>query len=256
MDAFIKQITKEAGLITLKLFGKTGVAYTKSHVNDVVTKADLLANKHIVNAIKKTYPTHSIISEETGQEIVESEYCWVIDPLDGTLNFATRVPLFGTMVALLKNNEVVLSAIYFPCTDELLFAKKGKGTFLNGKRVTCSQKTDVQSSYGLLSVKAHRIADITSGLASIDSKRTIHASAIGSAAVDALYLATGRRDWKYIRKSALWDIAAPALILKESGCIVTNTDGKPWKTSDADLFVANKYMHKKLLKVFLKATKK
>jgi myo-inositol-1(or 4)-monophosphatase len=152
MDTFIKQLAKTGGEIVGKKFGKIGVKYTKKDAKDVVTEADLAANKVITNAIKKKYPNHSIISEETGEEMTGSDYCWIIDPLDGTLNFATNVPLFGTMIGLAYKGEMILSAIYFPCTKEMLFAKRGKGAFLNGKRVHCSAQKKWNQSYGIFSV--------------------------------------------------------------------------------------------------------
>ncbi len=248
MDSFIKEIAIKGGEIVGKKFGKIGVKYTKKDAKDVVTEADILANKFITNAIKKKYPSHSIISEEADKEIKNSDYCWIIDPVDGTLNFTTNVPLFGTMIGLAYKGEMILSAIYFPCSKELLFAKRGKGVYLNGKRAYCSKQKKWEESYGVISVLLRRSAPIIFNL----SKRNIQkmwVGAFGSSAVDALYVATGRRDWQFIQQTEIWDRVIPAFIMEESGCKVTTPEGKKWTLEDEDIVVANKYLHKTLLKV-------
>src|SRR5665213_3078946 len=106
-----------------------------------------------MRAIKQKYPTHGIISEETGEYHSNAEYCWVIDPIDGTRNFATRTPLFAVMVSLIRNGVVEMATIYNPCTNELFFAKKGKGTFCNGKKVHCSEQKLWKGSWGAGSVR-------------------------------------------------------------------------------------------------------
>jgi len=249
MDAFIKQITKEAGEVVGKKFGKIGVKYTKKDSKDVVTEADLAANKIITDAIKKKYPAHSIISEETGEELTNSEYCWIIDPLDGTLNFATNVPLFGTMVGLAHKGEMILAAMYFPMTKELLYAKRGKGAFLNGKRIHCSEQKKREESYGIIDVHVSKNAAVIALLSKYNSKGICYVGAFGSAAVDVLYVATGRRDWVFIRHSAIWDRAMGALILEEAGCKVTKPDGTRWSINDQAILATNKYLHKTLSKI-------
>ena len=150
MDKFIRQIAKKAGAVALTRFGKDGALYLKTRNRlSVVTKADLLVEKIIISAIRKKYPDHGIISEESPRHKPDAEYVWIIDPIDGTLNFATGIPLFGTMVALAHRGQVILSAIHFPVTDELFFAKKGKGAYVNGKRVHCSRHREWSTSTGV-----------------------------------------------------------------------------------------------------------
>ena len=249
MDAFIKQITKEAGEMTGKKFGKIGIKYQKRNVKDVVTEADLAGNKMIVTAIKKKYPTHSIVSEEADAEMKDSDYCWIIDPIDGTLNFATNVPLFGTMVGLAHKGKMILAAMYFPSTKELLFAKHGKGAYLNGKRIHCSQQKKMEESYGVIDVFVKSNAPFLTKIEKQNKKGLCLIGAFGSMAIDTLYIATGRRDWQFIRMTHVWDRVIPALIMEESGCKVTRPDGKSWGLEDKELVVANKYLHSSLLKI-------
>lgn len=250
MEKFIKQVTKEAGLAILKKFGKIGVKYTKEDVTDVVTEADLTANNIIIKAIKKRYPSHAIISEETGEYQNGAEYCWIIDPLDGTRNFITRTPMFAVIIGLARNGEMELATIYNPCTDELFFAKKGKGTFLNGKKVTCSKHKTWKDSWGLTSVVTTKknVANLNK-LLKYSKKEKFWMSALGSGGVSVMYQANGRRDWRASQGGGLWDYAAASLVLMEAGCKVTNFKGEPWSIKDREILSANKYLHSRLLKI-------
>ncbi len=249
MDAFIKQITKEAGELVGKKFGKVQIAKNKAHENDPVTATDIAANKFIVKAIKQKYPGHSIISEEAEADLKDSEYCWIIDPIDGTLNFAAGVPLFGTMIGLAKNGEMYMAAMYFPCTKELIFAKKGSGAFLNGKRTHCSEQKKFEISYGTVDIFVAKNALLAGKLAKYNKEGLCMTSAMGSSAIDGLYVATGRRDWQCIDQNHIWDRVIPALIMEESGCKVTTLKGATWSLSDKELVVANKYLHPTILKI-------
>lgn len=250
MEKFIKEITYEAGIAILKKFGKIGVKYTKEDVTDVVTEADLIANNIITRAIKKKYPTHAIVSEETGEHQIGAEYCWIIDPLDGTRNFATRTPMFAVMIALAHNGKVELATIYNPCANELVFAKKGKGAFLNGKKVTCSKQKTWKNSWGLTSVNISKKSSANlSKLVKYSEKEVFWMSAFGSAGVSNIYLADGRRDWRASQGGGIWDYAPAYLILTEAGCKVTNLKGEPWSLEDRNILSANKYLHSKLLKI-------
>jgi myo-inositol-1(or 4)-monophosphatase len=250
MEKFIKQITKKAGTAILKKFGKVSVKYTKENAADVVTEADLAANNIITKAIKKKYPSHAIISEETGEHQNGAEYCWIIDPLDGTRNFLTRTPMFAVMIGLAHNGKMELATIYNPCTDELFFAKKGRGTFLNGKKVRCSQQKTWKNSWGLTSVNVSgKNAANLNKLLKYSAKEEFWMSALGSAGVSVMYQADGRRDWRASQGGGLWDYAAASLILTEAGCKVTNFKGEPWSLKDREILSANKYLHSKLLKI-------
>lgn len=251
MERFIQHITKRAGLAVLKRFGKDGVHYTKSeHRGDAVTKADLLSDKIITSAIKKHYPKHGIISEESGTLRADAEYIWIIDPIDGTFNFATGVPLFGVMVALAQKGRIILSAIHLPTAGELYFAKRGKGAFLNGKRIRCSQIRDWSSTAGIgptwLRPRATKFMQRL--LKEAAGKRMLF-SGLGSIAIDGAYIAAGKRDWFAGMNGQLHDFAAPSLLMKEAGCKVTNTRGEAWTIEDREIVAANPALHKQLLKL-------
>ena len=250
-EKLIQRVTREAGDAVLKRFGKDGVHYMKSkNIWDVVTKADLLSEKIIISAIRKAYPEHGIIAEESGVTNKGAEYVWVIDPIDGTLNYSRGVPLFGVMVCLLHRNEIILSAINLPAEKQLFFAKKGKGTYLNGKRVRCSDRKSLDQSFGAGSARLDgRPAVFIENLLRSARKQKIQYASFFSMAVNACYVASGRRDWMVPLAGAVWDFAPAYLILKESGCKVTDTKGKPWKFGMLEMVAANPRLHKKILKL-------
>ncbi len=244
-EKFIQDIARQAGKITLEFFKKAEVQYTKKHALDVVTQADLAANKFIVESIKEEFPNDGIISEETGESNVDSEYIWIIDPLDGTLNFAKSIPIYTVLFARAKAGIVELAVVYDPIHDELCFAKRGEGAYLNGNKVTCTQMKTLDDTVGCIngSIRSDTVDRL---------EKMINASSIGRVAatsyygigINSLYVATGRRDWYMTNGGALWDHAAPSLILEESGCTITTVDGKPWTFADKTMLAANPELHK------------
>lgn len=253
MDMFIKSAVLEAGEKIMSLFGNAEILYSKDTVVDIVTEADLASNQIIVDAIKKNYPEHGIVSEEGDGHRPESEYQWYIDPVDGTKNFASHTPLFGINIALTHKGDITHAAIYLPYTKELIYAEKGLGVFLNDKPVRCSQKKEWAGSYGIGSVKTspkyrnflQEIEYITEGTGWI--------SGVGSPAVSGLWIASGKRDWYMGAGSNSWDYVAAALIAEEAGCIVTNFEGGKYRPGDKGLVIANKYLHPELLEIVKKS---
>lgn len=255
-ETFIKNITKKAGNTAFSMFGKVETHHYKSvHLTDAVTKADIRAERVITSAIRKKYPSHGIVAEESGLYRSDAEYLWIIDPIDGTLDFASKIPLFGTMVALARNGRVELACIYLPCTKELAFAKRGHGAFLNGKRMRCSVQKEFHKTKGFLpsSLRASTVPFIQEFIARTKRKSCSWA-VVGSAAVQAVYVADGRGGWlAYKGIGGTWDAAAPSLILEEAGCKVTNVQGKPWRVGDIGLIAGSAPLHTHLLSIAKKS---
>lgn len=251
-DSFIQKVAKEAGDAVLKRFGKDGVHYIKSkRIWDVVTKADLLSEKIIVSRIQEKFPEHGIISEESGSKNEGSEYVWVIDPIDGTYNFSSGTPLFGVMICLVHKGDVILSVINIPATRELFFAKAGKGAYMNGKRIKCSSRMDIKSTFGSgstsLSLRSKRFVKNLLAVNASDSNMLY--GSFGSMANNSCYVAAGRRDWMVAVHGSIWDFAPAYLVLKEAGCKVTDTKGNPWKFGTLEMIAANPKIHTQLLKL-------
>ena len=251
MEKFIQRIAKKAGDAVLKRFGRVGIKYMKSDALwDCVTEADLFSDSLIVSAIKKEYPAHGIISEESGAHNPDADYVWVIDPIDGTYNYATGVPQFGVMVCVAYRGEVVLSVVNLPATKEFFFARAGKGTYFNGKRVHCSDTKRLHNSFGSGSSSiGTRTARFLLKLVQAAKAEDIQLGSMASMAVNACYTACGRRDWMVALTGALHDFAPVYLILKEAGCKVTDMKGNPWKFGQLEMVAANPILHKQLLKL-------
>ena len=251
VDVFIKKIAKKAGDAVWKRFGKDGVHYMKSEFAfDVVTKADLMADKMIVTAIRKAFPSHGINAEESGWYNKDAEYIWHIDPIDGTKNFAKHIPLFGTMIALSRGGKVILSAVYLPVNKELFFAKVGKGAFLNGKRIHCSTKKDFKKTEGFCQLEfAPRNAKFLRNLLALKNTNHLYVATYNCFAANGCYAAAGRKDWVVAPYGAMHDFPAPVLILQEAGCRVTDLKGKPWTLDSLEAVAANPTLHRELIKL-------
>ncbi len=250
MDKFIQKIAKEAGDAVLKRFGKDKEWFRKSeHRMDMVTKADYLADKIITTAIKKRYPSHGIISEESGVHNPDATYVWTVDPIDGTLNFASGIPLFGVMIALVREKEVLIAAVYMPATQEFFFAKAGRGAYMNGKRITCSRTRELSKSagYGISTLRPRTRKFLRNLVSSIKGDQAIIGSL--SSCANECYVAAGRRDWVVFLSGKIWDFTPVYLLLKEAGCRVTDTKGRPWKFGTLEMVAANPVLHKQLIKL-------
>ena len=252
-EKFIKEIIVKAGKLTVKYFGKVGVDYTKSGVNDVVTIADLKSQKLITDAIQKKFPEHGIIGEENERMQTNAKYVWYIDPIDGSGNYSRAIPIYGVMIALAKDNVVIMSAIYMPMTKELYFAKKNNGAFLNNKRIYCSKFKKYIDSNGIMgAVWDKNRKNINASIIKNVNNGSVFISTLGSIAVNSCMVSDGRKDWIISDHGGVWDYAAPSLILRESGCTVTNSKGMPWTLKDRYMVAANPALHKELSKVIRK----
>ncbi len=224
--------------VIMPYFGNSTISRKGEGVNDVFTQADLAAQDVFASAIKKQFPDHGIIAEEQSENYKpESPYQWFIDPIDGTRNFATGVPLFGSMTALVSGGNVEVSMSYLPVTDEMYLAKRNGGVTKNGIPVLCGHPKDFKSSYGIGPIRSgtENIIKFQKAIMEIEPAG-VWMNSIASLAVSSSYLADGRRDWFYSKGSKSWDYMASALIIKESGCVLLNADGGEWKVGDLSIF--------------------
>jgi len=226
------------------------VKYTKKDAADVVTEADLAANNYLIKQIKSNFPSHGIVSEETGDYQKGAEYVWYIDPLDGTRNYSVGTPLYCTMLGLAKNGKMFMSAVYAPSLNQFYFAKAGHGAFLNGKKVLCSQQKKLKGSWGSSSCKITKESlKIDKKMKDLATDESIWVSSYACTGINAMDVAAGRHDWFYSFWGGIWDYAAPSLILQESGCLVTDTTGRAWNLNNhKGLVAANKILHKQIIK--------
>jgi myo-inositol-1(or 4)-monophosphatase len=224
---------------------------SKDSINDLVTEADHAAEKAIFEVIQKEYPDHFILSEETGEIKSNSEYKWIIDPIDGTINFANGIPICCVSIALEKNGEVILGAVSAPIINEMYFAEKGKGATLNDKKISVSSKTALKTSC-LVTGFPYTYLDAPNGPLQVFEKlirRGIPVRRLGSAAIDLCWVAAGRFDGFYEHKLQAWDSAAGFLIVEEAGGKVTDFKGNYYSVYQPHILATNGLIHEELRSV-------
>jgi len=237
---------KQASKVLLHYYGKKEIVKIKPN-KSLVAIADLSANKVIINTIKEKFPSHSILSEETGFEDNSSDYKWVIDPIDGTHNFLHQIPFFGTSIALEYKNEVRLGVLHLPILKLAAIAEKGKGAFLNGKRINVSGKKDLNHSFILSEFSYADRREKTDFLERLIHK-TIDVRNFGCAIYHLLLVACGKCDGYVILTTNEWDIAAGFLLVEEAGGKITDLDGGKYSLHQKQYLVSNGKIHNELLK--------
>jgi len=244
--------THEAGKIIQSYFNGTFVINHKEGINNLVTEVDHLAEQKIISVIKATYPTHSIIGEESGENIQLSDYQWVIDPIDGTVNFAHGIPLCCVSIGLLLNGSVLMGAVYNPMMNELFFAEKGKGATLNGNPIKVSAKSDFKTAFLVTGFPYKWPENSLEHPVKVFERMVLEGLPIrrlGSAAIDLCWVACGRFDgfWEY--NLSAWDVAAGYLIVLEAGGTITDFDGNIGNVFDKQTLATNGLIHKDILSV-------
>ncbi len=251
MKQYLISLTKQAGAEVLKHFNRDRIVRVKGR-SQIVTQADLIADKIIINSLKRKFPGHGILSEESGRNINQSPYLWVVDPLDGTTNYSIGSPLFAVQLALFKNNEPLIACAFAPVLNEVYFAEIGKGFFLNNKKMRVSRVKNFSKSFftfchGSKKADQKRAMKIYTAakLKALDSRQ------LGSAALETGFVAAGRTDSIVLPGANRWDVGPGALFIREAGGRVTDFAGKEWNLKSKDFAGSNGLIHDQLLK-FLK----
>lgn len=232
----------EAGKILEKYFETEFEKETKNVVFDsnIVTIADRESEDLIKKIILENFPDHSILGEETGLTQNSGSYTWYVDPVDGTRNFANRIPLFAVSIGFVKDDEILGGVIYNPISDSLFYAEKGKGAYWNHKRIYVSKDDAsnciVTAASGKkpmdLKLRRNLMRDLPENV--VSSVRDF-----GCTALDLAYVAWGNTaaDIKFGLRT--YDCIVGLLLIQEAGGKITNVDGKPWKISDSGYFIAS-----------------
>ena len=260
MLEFAKKLAKRGGKLALRYYKDGFSCKIKSNPSDLVTEADVAVSDFIVEEIKKKFPDHGIITEETdGIYNDGAEYTWVIDPIDGTRNFANHIPIWCTMIGITKNDQPYIGVIYDPLHDELFYAKSGEGAFCNGKKINVNDKENLDYSFMVFTSGKSDHQSLYSTPEFIDYKRCLN-NLIGEKGrwlhqygcmIDMCYLSAGRLDVVAKNGMLYHDILAPYVIAKESGAKVTDCFGKDWEKGKKNLVVANQKLHEQIIKLFL-----
>lgn len=248
-----QEAAQEAGELLLKRFKTFSRKDMKlKSKRDLVTKADLDAEKIILNKIKKNFPKHALLSEEAGSNKKRSDYQWVVDPLDGTTNFTMHNPLWAVSIAVVRKGEPILALINAPFLKEVYTAEKDKGAKLNKKAIEVSK------------IKPEKVLNtFCHGSRKKDVKRALKyyvrqkmngfdCRQLGAASLELCFVASGRVESIAIPGSNPWDVAAGALMVREAGGKVSDFKGKKWDLKSADILASNGRTHKDLVNVLKK----
>jgi myo-inositol-1(or 4)-monophosphatase len=252
---FAEDVAKGAGEILRRNYGRKQKVHYKGEIN-LVTEVDHRSEAYIMDRIRSAFPDHGILSEESAEIESSSLYRWIIDPLDGTTNYAHGYPCFCVSVAVERDGVVLAGAVYDPLLDESFTATAGGKAFLNGRQISVSATDKLRRA--LLSTGfAYEINGSNDNNLDYFREFVFTGQAIrrdGSAAIDMCYVACGRFDGFWELSLKPWDTAAGLLILAEAGGIVTRLDGSPYNIHQPDILASNGLIHEQMLAV-LKRTR-
>lgn len=218
--------------------------------NDVKLPEDKESERRIIEVLHRHFPTHTIFSEEVGMVSRDEEYVWIVDPLDGTNNYFIGFPYFSISIALQHKGELVLGVVYNPVAGQMFWAEKGGGAYLNGKRISINDRTDVTRAVGTYirgrnTVTKEQELDFTRPFM-IHTKRLLRNVA---PALDWCLLANGWLDYIVMQRSGIMDVAAGIVIAQEAGATITDWQGQPYKhepfhqESFRSLIASNGHLH-------------
>ncbi len=215
---------------------------------NLVTEMDKKCEAYIVDKLSTAFPDHAIVAEEGSAIGATSEFCWYIDPLDGTTNYTHGLPIYCVSIALEKAGELVCGVIYDPCQEEMFTATKGGGMFLNGKQMRVSQETELLKSllvtgfpYDIRETNEDNLNNFATF-----AKRARAVRRLGSAALDCCWTACGRFDGFWELKLSPWDLAAGVLMVREAGGTVTDLDGQPFDLHSGRILATNGEIHQQM----------
>ncbi|HKP73122.1 MAG TPA: inositol monophosphatase family protein [Pyrinomonadaceae bacterium] len=251
---FAIETAREAGRVLAERFGRASLEVTNKGDIDLVTESDIAAERLIVERIRSYYPRHDILAEEAGKVEREgsqrSAYKWIIDPLDGTTNYAHGYPCFCVSIALEREGELVVGVIYDPSRDELFAAERGAGATLNGRRIRVTETSDLNRAL-LCTGFPYDVRD-RGDFARHFYNFIMHAQGVrrdGSAALDLAYVACGRFDGFWEEGLRPWDVAAGAILIEEAGGRVSRYDDSPFDIYRPPIMASNGVVHEAMMRV-------
>ena len=251
---FAIQTARDAGRLLAERFGRTLQITNKSEL-DLVTESDLASERLIIDRIKTYHPRHAILAEESGASAPQdheqaSEWRWIIDPLDGTTNYAHGYPCFCVSMGLEREGKMEVGVIYDPLRDELFTAERGQGASLNGRRIQVSATRNLSAA--LLCTGFPYDVRERSEFARHFTNFIMNAQAVrrdGAAALDLAYVASGRFDGFWEEGLKPWDVAAGVLMIEEAGGRVSNYAGEPLSIFTPPIVASNGLVHEQMMRV-------
>ncbi len=247
---FAISIARTAGAVLKDRFKENHEIDYKGEI-DIVTEADRMSEKILITEISRKFPYHNILSEESTEIKKGSRYRWIIDPLDGTTNYAHGFPVFCVSIALEKDGEVRTGVIYNPISEELFVAEKGEGAFVNGSGISVSGTTEISGSL-LATGFPYDIRRDPNNNINYFNEMALEAQAIrraGSAALDLAYTAAGRFDGFWELKLHPWDTAAGWLLVDEAGGTITDISGNSYHLDSPSMLASNGKIHDRMIRI-------
>jgi myo-inositol-1(or 4)-monophosphatase len=240
----VKAIATEAGALLRKGFNKPRKIRYKGRI-DPVTEFDLKSEKLITRRILQRFPDHEILAEEGSANGHRSDFCWIVDPLDGTVNFAHGFPIYAVSIAVSFKGEIITGAVFDPERNELFWSARGSRAYMNRQVITVSKEGNLERSllatgfaYDIGTARKNNL-----GLFARMAKKAQGVRRPGSAALDLCWLAAGRIDGFWELKLHPWDTAAATLIVANAGGKISRIDGRPYSVFDPDLLASNGRIH-------------
>jgi myo-inositol-1(or 4)-monophosphatase len=227
---FIEKVLQESAEIAKENFGKVTGNTKPEDNNQVLTEADLVIGKHIVSSIEKHYPTHNIIDEEAGTINKKSQFTWVVDPIDGTSNFANGIPTYGTYIGLLDQSKPIAGGINIPAQGEIYLAEVGQGAYCNGKKIHVTTEKELKHVLVAYGIDAHpEETDFvsTEGSLLMNIVLNIRNLRTSNSAFDGAMVAKGAYGAWLCRSSKIWDNVGLQIIIEEAGGKYTDFFGHP-----------------------------
>ncbi|HVA01874.1 MAG TPA: inositol monophosphatase family protein [Terriglobia bacterium] len=244
------EIAREAGSLVAEL-SKQPVEISYKRKSDLVTQADRRSEALIIDRLHRHFPNHAVVAEEGGGQETGSEYCWYVDPLDGTTNFAHGFPVYCVTLGLAYRGEVIAGVVYDPTREEFFAAERGAGAYLNDQRISVSKTPKLSESLlgtGFPPFASNHDLNIQFFFKLTHLSHGIRRA--GSAALDLCSVATGRFEGFWELKLNPWDKAAGSLMVTEAGGRVTDLTGGPFDLQRDEIFVSNGLIHDSMLQVF------
>lgn len=242
---------EEAGKILMANLGKLKEIEAKTIFSDIVTNADKQSEKTIIEIIKSSFPEHTIIAEESGIGNDGSDYKWIIDPLDGTLNYTHTFPFFCVSIGLEYQKKIIMGGVFAPALNEFYFAERGNGSTLNGKQIHVSKTENLDktlTAFGFAHNTRFTMDDYLPRLTKV-MMNTQGVLRLGSAALDFCNVAVGRIDAFYERGIYAWDTAAGSIIVEEAGGKVTDYNGNKFSPYSETFLATNEILHDKMIEL-------
>jgi len=248
MIGFIENLVRRAGDILLSHFGKDEqLLKMRCSVKEAVTQYDKMIDELIIREIRKRYPQHSLLTEESGLLKGDPDWLWIVDSLDGTSGFASSNPLFSVCLAVMHRGELILGTVYAPAIREFYLAEKGNGAYLNQRRIHVSETSDLGQSYLFYCEGGERDRLRTGRLLAKVYPEVTDVRKLGSAGLETAWVAAGKGEAYFTTRIEPWDVAPGVLLVQEAGGEVTDFKDNPWKLETSDLLFSNGRVHTAML---------